>query len=257
MSIPDSSWTEPFSTAKPQYPYNNARQTRSGHLFELDDTPGAERVRLQHGTSNNFIEMQSDGTGIFKVFGNNYQITMENNNVYIGGQCNITIVGPSVLHVKGDSYIQVDGNVNQTVSGDMISHVTGNAEIISESDVDISAQGTLTLSATGVNLNSDLIVNGSVSALGGVTALSSITSTTGSILAPLGAVAAGPMAVTPVGLVPGQIYDTGIPAGPTGTLGALRSAYDIFVSTIYDTHTHVATGLGAPTAPPIPLGTPV
>jgi len=246
MTIPDSSWSEPFSTAKPQYPYNNVKQTRGGHLFEMDDTPGAERIRLQHGTANNFTEWQADGTGITKIFGNGYQITMANNNVYIGGQCNITVVGPSVMHVQGDSYIQVDGNVNQTVGGDMITHVTGNAEIIGEGDLDISTNGALTLSADSLLLNSDLTVNGSVTALGGISAVSSISSSTGSILAPLGSVAVGLKALTPAVLVPGNIYDAGPLATPdTSTLSALR--------TFYDTHTHIAIGLGSPTAPPIPL----
>jgi hypothetical protein len=252
MTIPDSSWTEPFSSAKPEYPYNNARQTRGGHLFEMDDTPNAQRIRLQHGTANNFIEWQNDGTSITKIFGNGYYITMENNNVYIGGQCNITIGGPSVLHVKGDSYIQVDGNVNQTVAGDMITHVAGNAEVISEGDTDIITSGTLTLSADTVNINSDLTVNGSVSALG------SVNSTTGSILAPLGVIAAGPLALVPTSLVPGNIYDTGVPIpGLFGSLASLRAAYDTFITVEYNLHTHVATGPSSPTLTPIPLGTPV
>ena len=232
MSIPDSSWSEPFSTAKPQYPYNNVKQTRGGHLFEMDDTPDAQRVRLQHGTANNFIEWQADGTGITKIFGNGYQITMANNNVYIGGQCNITVVGPSVMHVQGDSYIQVDGNVNQTVGG--------------EGDVDMSANGALTLSSQSMLLNSDLTVNGSVTALGGISAVSSISTSTGSVLAPLGSVAVGIKALTPAALVPGNIYDAGPLATPdAATLSALR--------TFYDTHTHIATGFGVPTAPPVPL----
>ena len=38
----NSAWTEPVvidSTNKPQYPYNNISQTKSGHSFEMDDTP--------------------------------------------------------------------------------------------------------------------------------------------------------------------------------------------------------------------------
>ena len=230
MTTPDSSWTEPFSTAKPQYPYNNARQTRSGHLFELDDTPGAERVRLQHGTSNNFIEMQADGTGIFKVFGNNYQITMANNTVYIGGQCNITIVGPSVLHVQGDSYIQVDGNVYQNVSGDSITNTGGDAEIIASGDIDITSQGTLTLSGETVNINSDLNVNGSLSTMGSSFSVGSITT--------LGAIAAGVNALNPA-LIAGNIYDN------LASLNELRETYNI--------HVHEVISLGAPTATPLPI----
>ena len=188
-NLPDSSWTEPFSTAKPVYPYNNVKQTRGGHLFEMDDTPNAQRIRLQHGTANNFIEWQGDGTAITKIFGDGYNITMANNNVYIGGQCNITIVGPSVLHVKGDSWVQVDGDVNMNVGGDCITNVGGTAEVIAGGDIDLSSQGTVTVSADAVNIQSDLTVNGSISALGSVFSTGSVTT--------LGAVAAGLQALNP------------------------------------------------------------
>ena len=57
-------WTEPESAAnadnQPVYPYNDVTQTESGHFMEMDDTPGAERIRLQHRTGT-FTEIQADG----------------------------------------------------------------------------------------------------------------------------------------------------------------------------------------------------
>ena len=230
MATPDSAWTEPFSSAKPEYPYNNVKQTRGGHLFEMDDTPNYQRVRLQHGTANNFIEWQADGTGITKIFGNGYNITMADNNVYIGGQCNITVVGPSVLHVQGDSYIQVDGSVYQNVGGDCITNTAGNAEIIAGGDVDLTASGTMTLTADAVNINSDLTVNGSVSTLGSMFSTGSVTT--------LGALAAGAQALNPL-LIAGNVYDN------FASLNELRTVYNI--------HTHEVVSLGSPTLVPVPL----
>jgi hypothetical protein len=60
------------------YPYNDAKQTESGHLFEMDDTPTRERIRLQHGKSLTFIEMQPNGDQVHKVFGDDYEITIKN-----------------------------------------------------------------------------------------------------------------------------------------------------------------------------------
>ena len=81
----DLSWTEPESAAntdyQPVYPYNSVTQSESGHSLELDDTPGRERVRLQHGTGNTFIEMQATGDEIHKIFGNGYEIVLKNKNV--------------------------------------------------------------------------------------------------------------------------------------------------------------------------------
>jgi exopolyphosphatase/guanosine-5'-triphosphate,3'-diphosphate pyrophosphatase len=62
----DSSWTEPKSDYKAVYPYNHITQTESGHFIEMDDTPDAERVRIQHRTGT-FTEIQADGSRINKI----------------------------------------------------------------------------------------------------------------------------------------------------------------------------------------------
>ena len=55
----DSAWTEPESAAntdyQPVYPYNNVTETESGHSWEMDDTPGAERIHLNH-KANTFFD---------------------------------------------------------------------------------------------------------------------------------------------------------------------------------------------------------
>ena len=101
----DSGWTEPESAAStenpPKYPYNNITQTKSGHMFEMDDTPKGERVRIHH-RSGTFIEMHPNGDEVHKIYGDGYEIITKNKNVLISGSCNITINGDSILHVKGN-----------------------------------------------------------------------------------------------------------------------------------------------------------
>ena len=91
---------EPESAAntvnQPTYPYNNVKQTRSGHMFEMDDTKGRERVRLQHRTGT-FIEMHPDGSEVHKVFGDGYEITVKDKHVQILGKCIVEIVGDVVV----------------------------------------------------------------------------------------------------------------------------------------------------------------
>ena len=62
-------WTEPESAANtdypPDYPYNQVMQSASGHLFEMDDSRGRERVRLTHRTGT-FIEMHPNGDEVHK-----------------------------------------------------------------------------------------------------------------------------------------------------------------------------------------------
>jgi hypothetical protein len=168
----DAVWVEPDSQAEfSKYPYNNIKQTESGHSMEFDDTPGYERIRLQHRTGS-FTEIQSDGTEIHKIIGDGYEIVSRNNHVLIKGFCTVTIQGDSILSVKGDVYQQVEGDVNQLIQGDMNTTVKGDATIVSEGDVNIAAGGSsgqVNLSAPfGVHINSDLTVGGSISSTGAI-----------------------------------------------------------------------------------------
>jgi hypothetical protein len=170
----NSSWTEPKSDYKAEYPFNNITQSESGHSIEMDDTPGAERVRIQH-RSGTFTEVQADGKRINKVVGDNYEIIYGNGNVLIKGQCNITVEGPCTVNIMGDSYVKIDGDCKQQVNGNLTQSVKGKVDIFSDSDVNLSASGDINLQATAVNVNADLNVRGYVSSTQSVSAAGNVT----------------------------------------------------------------------------------
>ena len=243
----DLSWTEPESAAntdyQPIYPYNNIQQTESGHFLEMDDTPTRERVRLQH-RSGTFIEMHPNGDEVHKVYGNGYEITIQDKNVLIKGVCNITVQGDSVFHVQGDSYNQVDGNVYQTVKGDLNQVVEGNCEQTVNGDFDFNAQGDFNISAANVNVNADLNVNGDIGTNQTVAAIGNITSqmqvsaaigiqTTGFINAGVPTLAALPGTITSSVSVNSPIINDYI-----GTLESVRIGINAHV------HPGVQNGLG-------------
>jgi hypothetical protein len=195
----DYSWTEPESQANdetlPKYPYNHATITESGHSFELDDTPGRERIRLQHGGAQTdgvgtFFEIQSDGTRINKIVGDNYEIVAKDNNVIISGVCNITIEGNSIVHVKGDKYEKVDGDYYLEVGGKLSQTVADTSSIISNGDMTVGcgdpATGRMKL-ATGdhLYLQGDLVVSGALSA-DMITSQTKVNAGTGMRAGPLG-----------------------------------------------------------------------
>ena len=100
------------------YPYNHVFESESGHITEVDDTPGAERTFRQHKTGT-YEEIVADGTKTTKVIGNNFEIIMNDSNVYIGGAVNLTI-GGTVRHlVKGDYHLEVEGNYTQKIHKNM------------------------------------------------------------------------------------------------------------------------------------------
>lgn len=67
-NTPDSrspSINEPIKQANPQYPFNKVYQSTSGHVIEIDDTPGSERVHVYH-MSGSYIEFLPDGDLVIK-----------------------------------------------------------------------------------------------------------------------------------------------------------------------------------------------
>ena len=146
-------WFEPESPAnekvRPVYPYNNIHQTEAGHSFEMDDTPGRERVRIQH-RSGTFIEMHPDGSEVHKVYGDGYEITVRDKNVLVEGVCNMTVNGDCNINIKGDRLEQVEGNYEL--------RVLGNYSIVAEKTSNICSVGDMTITA-GAGLLGTLTVN--------------------------------------------------------------------------------------------------
>lgn len=172
LSNPPSTnlWTEPESAAnvdnQPQYPYNNITQTQSGHAFELDDTPGRERVRLQH-RSKTFVEFHPNGDAVYKVFGTGYEIHMKGKNVLIKGVCNITVEGDCNMQVNGNFNHKVDGDYFLTVGKSYNVRCVGTMNMQTDDDVKLAAgtdySGAIYLNAPdNVYINSDLVVGGAI-----------------------------------------------------------------------------------------------
>ena len=111
----DSVANEPTTKYAPVFPYNKVTETESGHLFEVDDTPGAERISNAH-RSGTFEEIHPDGSKVTKVVKNNYQITMADENVHIMGNCNLTVQGNIHTVVQGNYTINVTGNYKVTAA---------------------------------------------------------------------------------------------------------------------------------------------
>lgn len=108
--VPDSSYNA-------VYPYNRVIRSRKGHIIELDDTDGSERIRVRHGTNNAYIEIDPSGA---------VTVSTSNNVAIAAG-------GTIDIHAKGDALIKADGSI----------------KMASDKDIDIEAKGNLTLSAAG------------------------------------------------------------------------------------------------------------
>jgi hypothetical protein len=257
------SWTEPASDYNTNYPFNNATYTESGHFQEFDDTPGAERIRIQHRTGT-FTEVQADGSRINKIVGDNYEIVAKDNNVLIKGICNITVEGDAVMHVKGDRIERIKGNYYQEIEGNFQQVVKGEMSTTSGKDMTFSvggALGTMWISAAaGVDVTGDMDVDGAF-ASESILSRNEITAGTGihaglpnslnpvAGISTLGGVNVGMPGPTVPGIVTGTV-EVQAPLISGVVVTDIKGPMEL-IRQLYDVHIH-PTPKG-PTGPPTPL----
>ena len=107
-----------------QYPLNQVRRSVSGHVTEIDDTPGRERMLFKHKTGAG-VEMRADGTVIVNAINNQIQVTGGDQKVIIEGNGQMVYHGNLKMRVDGDFDLDVGGNMNVNIGGDHIEDVKG------------------------------------------------------------------------------------------------------------------------------------
>jgi hypothetical protein len=121
-----ASWSEPGSPYGAQYPFNRVSESVSGHIHEVDDTPGKERIHSYH-TSGSYTEVGPDGSRVEKVVKDRYQLVLGDDHIYVSGNVKVFVSGDSDIvvegnartHVKGNLDTDIDGNANFTAKGNM------------------------------------------------------------------------------------------------------------------------------------------
>jgi len=129
-------WDEPHpqgsEKSQSEYPYNHVRESESGHVFEVDDTPGAERIHEFH-TAGTFKEIQADGTKVEKIVGDDYVIDLKNRSMYVGGNFDLMVEGDYNINVKGNKYEHITGHSYNTVMGNRLNKIQGHELVDTES----------------------------------------------------------------------------------------------------------------------------
>jgi len=99
-----------------QYPFNQVDETPSGHVIEMDDTPGGERVLIKHRKGSG-VELRADGTVVISALNNKVEVTGGDQTVIIEGHGNLVYNGNLNLKVSGDYNVEVGGDYNLNVAG--------------------------------------------------------------------------------------------------------------------------------------------
>lgn len=159
-------WTERDSEAAPEYPNNHVIETKSGHILEIDDTDGSERIHLRH-KDGSYFEIHPDGSVSKRITGNEQSIVSGDENILIEGAVRINtenkadITIQNKVHVKvnegdiqievldGNANISVNGNADLNITGDMNTSVDGNKTINVKGDMTTNVDGNWTTKASG------------------------------------------------------------------------------------------------------------
>jgi len=153
-------WDEPTTPYAAVYPRNHVYESEGGHVREMDDTPGKERIHERHASGSGY-EVFPDGSKVTRVKKDNYSIITEDDYCHIQGDSTTTIDGGLRVFVNkdrslvGNNYnIQVGDGANVTIQVD-----SGDINLIAgketEGNINIKAAGTIALEAgTGVHMKS-------------------------------------------------------------------------------------------------------
>ena len=133
------------SPAKPVYPYNKVLLSESGHVIEVDDTPSAERIAIEH-RSGTFQEIHPDGSQVTRVVNDNYTIICRDEEVFVGGKVNIKVLG--------DAKIETIGKIELKSFSDGKIDITGKLDIESGGDLTLKSAKDVIVKATKFRPNS-------------------------------------------------------------------------------------------------------
>jgi hypothetical protein len=146
--VPPVVHSEPAPPYAAQYPYNKVVESESGQVMEMDDTPGAERINLQHATGS-FVEMHPSGDKVSKTVNNDYLYVLGNSFTRVVGTT--AVVSEGAVTVKcsaGDITIQAaGGNMNITVNGNVNMNVSGSFNHKVGGDYNLNVGGKMTVVA--------------------------------------------------------------------------------------------------------------
>ena len=161
----EKEWNElkPLNDHVPEYPHNKVNESESGHVFEVDDTPGYSRLNKMH-SAGTYEEIYNDGTRQVKIIGDDYEVVLNNKNIHIKGNMNMTVDGDVRQLVYGNYHLEVEKDYTINVKGSKQVKIGGNyeTEIQRNRSTNIGINDNLTV-LNDLNLN---ITNDALSTIG-------------------------------------------------------------------------------------------
>jgi len=160
-----TSWDEPATPYDALYPRNHVYESEGGHIREMDDTPGSERIHERHSSGTGY-EIHPNGTKVTRIKKDNYDIITNDDYCHIQGVSRHTVDKGLRVRVNssgqaGNNYnIEVGqgSNVNVEVNGGNINLTTLGSGQENAGDININASRNLNMQVGG-DMNVNVIGN--------------------------------------------------------------------------------------------------
>ena len=94
-----TNFNEPEAPYDAEYPHNHVYESEAGHIREIDDTPGAERIHERHANGTGY-ELHPNGDKVTRVKKDNYDL----------------VYGQQFTHIRGNQSTTTNGGVKVFVN---------------------------------------------------------------------------------------------------------------------------------------------
>ncbi len=155
-----TAFSEPETPYNATYPHNHVYESESGHIREIDDTPGAERIHERHASGTGY-EIHPNGSKVTRVKKDNYDLVTGDDFAHIKGNSSTTVDGGVRVFVNADAStddhnytIEVGNNANVNIQVNK-----GNVNVVTnEGDINMKSGRNINIEATqGIRLQSQTV----------------------------------------------------------------------------------------------------
>ena len=121
-------------------------ESESGHIKEYDDTPGAERIHEYH-RAGTFYEIDANGMKVDFVKGDNYNIRVHDDFLYVKGKIIWTGDDEILLHSNDTLSLSAKWRLKVASGGDIDVYTKRNLNFRADGDINMQAGGNINLQA--------------------------------------------------------------------------------------------------------------
>lgn len=183
---------EPDSAYNAQYPKNQVFESKSGHIIEIDDTDGDERIHIYH-RAGTYIEIDSSGKLLIRSADSSIDVSGAKKDIY--AKDTITIESETNIVMKAADSISLEAPQISIAGGSSTLALKDGTADLSSSSVSVKGSSSVTVDTptadvSGVTLSGSKVSSSAVSS-SKVTAKKVASLTTGGLASSINKITSG------------------------------------------------------------------